>query len=378
MTRNIQLFFICLLATLCTGVAFAQHVFVQTAAGVSVFKTDMAKVGSYTVDGTLVGLSSSHLISLENGTFYAYPILSNGGVSKEAFSVNTALYSDPSCGIPTGGVIRGSFVYATLPNGENDCYQIQTYEIETSSFVFKGASTEMQGNGITDVSGLPTFLGNGKFAYAFVYNGIDETSCNGPDLSLFTAESSGTLNGAGGNDGTVPTETWPTPPPGYPNWALLGLMAADSTDHVALTVEALNNGGNCGVGYGEPTYGPPQLLSATVNSQGNLSSTNTYKNMPRVGKASLLTINSAGTFLAAAVGTGTQVFKFHGASPITTLDGSPVIGTSGYIVSMAWSGDTLYAVNGASGKLHVYTVTTKVVEDKGSPYSLGALAVFVK
>jgi hypothetical protein len=45
---------------------------------------------------------------------------------------------------------------------------------------------------------------------------------------------------------------------------------------------------------------------------------------------------------------------------------------------MAWSGNTLYAVNNASGKLHVYDVsTTKVVEAAGSPYSLGALTVHV-
>jgi len=60
MSRKTQV--LTLLATLCTGVAFAatpaayaQHVFVQTTAGVSVFDTNMKLVGSYTPKGSLLG-----------------------------------------------------------------------------------------------------------------------------------------------------------------------------------------------------------------------------------------------------------------------------------------------------------------------------------
>jgi hypothetical protein len=64
-----------------------------------------------------------------------------------------------------------------------------------------------------------------------------------------------------------------------------------------------------------------------------------------------------------------QFFHFNGAAPITKFTG--IIGTSGGIASMAWDKyNHLYAWNGASGKLHVYTVTTtSVVEAAGSPYS---------
>jgi len=374
MSRKTQI--LTLLATLCTGVAFAQHVYVQTAAGVSVFKTDMAKVGSYTPDGTLVGVGS-FLVTTRTGWLNTYAIKSSGAIGERVSDINMQLYSNSECGLPNGFVIHGAFVYATVSTEVNGCYTIQTYEIGTTGLLtFKGVSTPILAGSPLGVSGL-TALGNGKFAYAWFYNGYDESSCTGPSLVLFAAESSGTLNGAGG---TVDTETWPTLPPGNTNWALTGVMATDATDHGALVAKALdNNGGNCGDGFGFTTFGPPQLISFTVNSHGIISSTNTYKNMPGVGNASLLTINPAGTFLAAAVGTGTQVFKFHGASPITTLDSSPVIGTSGYIVSYAWNGDTLYAVNGASGKVHVYDVSTsKVVEAKGSPYAIGALTVFVK
>ncbi len=79
-------------------------------------------------------------------------------------------------------------------------------------------------------------------------------------------------------------------------------------------------------------------------------------------------LNASGNILAVAVGTGIQFFHFNGAAPITTFTG--VIGTSGYISTMAWDADNhLYALNGRSGKLHVYTATTtSVVEAPGSPY----------
>src|SRR6185437_15038824 len=79
-------------------------------------------------------------------------------------------------------------------------------------------------------------------------------------------------------------------------------------------------------------------------------------------------LNAAGTILAITVGTGIQFFHFNGASPITAFTG--IIGTSGYISTMAWDGyNHLYALNAKSGKLHVYTATaTGVVEAPGSPY----------
>ncbi len=90
-----------------------------------------------------------------------------------------------------------------------------------------------------------------------------------------------------------------------------------------------------------------------------------------------LLINPSGNIVAVAVTPGIEFFHFNGAEPVKAFTG--VVGTTGWIISMAWSGNTLYAVNGASGKLHVYDVsTTKVVEAKGSPYSIGAFQVFAR
>jgi hypothetical protein len=90
-----------------------------------------------------------------------------------------------------------------------------------------------------------------------------------------------------------------------------------------------------------------------------------------------MSISPSGKILAAGVGTGIQFFHFNGARPLTDFTG--IIGSSGYITTMQWDkSNHLYAINGATGKVHVYTVTTtSVVEAAGSPYSIGAEGLVV-
>jgi hypothetical protein len=75
----------------------------------------------------------------------------------------------------------------------------------------------------------------------------------------------------------------------------------------------------------------------------------------------------SGKFLAVSAGEGIQFYHIDGTA---TKAITGIVGTSGYITATAWdSSNHLYALNGASGKLHVYTVTsTSVVEASGSPY----------
>ncbi len=93
---------------------------------------------------------------------------------------------------------------------------------------------------------------------------------------------------------------------------------------------------------------------------------------PPGGGVMLGPISPSGKVLPVAIGTGVQFFHFNGGSPITKF--SSVIGATGYINFMqSDNSNHLYAINGASGKLHVYTVTrTSVVEAAGSPYAIGA------
>jgi hypothetical protein len=163
------------------------------------------------------------------------------------------------------------------------------------------------------------------------------------------------------------SETDPTPPAGYQMSQVgLNLLTDDPTNHLASLVQWGN--GPCG-GSG----GGAGLASYTVQSNGDLVSTNTWENMPQLAGflalgGGAMKLNPAGTVLAVTVETGIQFFHFNGAAPITNFTG--VIGTTGFISTIAWDNDNhLYALNGRSGKLHVYTVTkTGVVEAAGSPY----------
>ena len=115
----------------------------------------------------------------------------------------------------------------------------------------------------------------------------------------------------------------------------------------------------------------PQLASFTANSKGELTTTNTSEDMPSIAGSGInvMRLSPAGNLLAVATGTGVQIFHFNGSKPITKFTG--VIGTSGYVSDLQWDKNNhLYLINGASGNLLVYTVTTSsAVEATGSPYA---------
>jgi outer membrane protein assembly factor BamB len=178
-------------------------------------------------------------------------------------------------------------------------------------------------------------------------------------MNGFSRASNGTL------DYTAPIVdvTGPTPESGGAGLLPVPWLTTDDpTDHLAIAVFN-TDGPPCGNG------GAVQLASFTASSKGALTSTNTGGNMPTVpGGASSMVLNPAGTVLAVATSTGVQFFHFNGAKPITEFTG--IIGTSGFITAMAWDKDNhLYAINGATGRLHVYeATTTSVKEVSGSPY----------
>jgi hypothetical protein len=129
--------------------------------------------------------------------------------------------------------------------------------------------------------------------------------------------------------------------------------------------------------------GPVQLASYSVDGSGNISSTNTWQNMPTpdVGPT-LLRISPGGGLLAVAGGTcswcvlsadtagnGLQVFHFNGANPITHYTG---VLTTDPIEQMEWDNDShLFALSDEAGKLRVYRVTTSgYSEAPGSPVTV--------
>ena len=332
--------------------AIGQHIFVQTKAGVSVFDTDMKKVGSYTPYGNdIIGLTSSSFITFENGILYSHK-LSNGVIGKETSSIDPNKYMGKDCGNDNQWpVFLNSTVYGLYDNVGEDgqqtyCSVIQAFDVDKGILTFKG---QTQFNTQLAESG---FTGSSKFAYAIESGDTSETE---DGIQGFMIEGSGSLVPINANilENNLGTPTFLASDPHNLNLLAMGINCCDA-----------------GL----------QLASYKIGSSGDLTSTNTQAEMPTINTYwnydLEMKINPAGNVLAVTTGTGIQFFHFNGADPITTFTG--VIGASGAIVSMAWSGNTLYAVNNASGKLHVYDVsTTKVVEATGSPYTLGALSVFV-
>jgi hypothetical protein len=93
-------------------------------------------------------------------------------------------------------------------------------------------------------------------------------------------------------------------------------------------------------------------------------------------------LDPSGKYLAVAIGTGVQLYHFNGSAPMTIFGG--LKGVSGFVYEMSWDDDLhLYALNGASLKMHVYKVVNTGLEElPGSgtvlPPEQGSLVVRTK
>jgi hypothetical protein len=330
----------------------------------------------------MIGSNGKYLVSVGASDIYTNKIESNGAIGPLASSFNADSHSGGECGNTSGAVLdhTGLNVYVSLKgapadDGNNLCDAIQSSSISSSSgdLTYKGDTLVDDDQKISGSDTLPVMLGNNSFAYSWE---ASTDSCQA-SINIFARESSGALELAGDQNVNYPAG----PAGGYYYYPLYpsnisgdvqaispSLITDDGTNHLAIALFAMADA-PCG-----PTKAP-QLGSFTAASNGSLTSTNTAENMPTVGgdgAINVMRMSPAGNLLAVATGTGVQFFHFNGAAPITKFTG--VIGTSGYVSDVQWDkSNHLYAINGASGKLHVYTVTTtSVVEAAGSPYSIGA------
>lgn len=241
-------------------------------------------------------------------------------------------------------------LYGPRPS-EDGCAYLDKFAI-APTFTFQQQNAQPSGPGAWFT--LPTFSGAQEIPVG-VYYEPEGFSCT----PFFYA----------GNNGNGPAvETSPQPPAGYGYYAPTGPITNDQTDHFAVAMAPVAAPYfDCG------SYGPTQLATYIVNPPENnigLIAKSAGENMPTVpGGVRNMVLNPAGTVLAVATSTGIQFFHFNGAKPITEFTG--IIGTSGYISTMSWDKDNyLYAINGASGRLHVYEATTKSVKEvSGSPYN---------
>jgi 6-phosphogluconolactonase (cycloisomerase 2 family) len=280
----------------------------------------------FAVDNTFVNINS-------------YSIAANGSLTfKDTYNVSSpgpgviSLYLDHS----------GATLYADYYTTNNDYL---SFSIDQSTGQLKK---------VGDLPGGPannspvSFIGNNEFAYS--------SSCYhfGPAIYGVKRASDGSLSYLNINP------PFPTPPSGdyWCPWR----AAADPTNHLAIALQPFHDFNQTG---------PYQLATYTADSSGNLSTTSTYSNMPKVlvGSVTDYWMSPDGKFLAVGGSSGLQIFHFNGAKPITKYTG---LLTTNQIDQMFWdNANHLYAVSQKAGKLYVFTVTsTSVTQAPGSPHSI--------
>jgi DNA-binding beta-propeller fold protein YncE len=378
-----------------TGVAMAQaaidpafqhpeptvaYVYVQTSRGTVLYDASSSGMltrvtGSpFNTSGNLVGTNGEYLITSGPHDLRTYKVGAFGQLGPPTSQFDTQSHAGGQCGDTAGAVLdhSGKDVYVSLKGapgegGNNLCDALQTSSLSSSgTFTFKGDLLVDEESKSSGTDTLPVLLGSNKFAYSLegIPDGCEHT------INIFARESSGALEFAPGQDVTFPAG----PSGGYYYYPLFpsnvdasfwpSLITDDPTDHLAIALYAEADA-PCGITK------TPQLASFTADSKGNLTTTNTAEDMPSIAGSgiNIMRLSPSGDLLAVATGTGVQIFHFNGSHPITKFTG--VIGKTGFIRDLAWDKNNhLYAINGANGNLHVYTITTTTaVEVAGSPYA---------
>jgi hypothetical protein len=301
MTYKIRLLF-CLHAALCTGAASAQvaHVYVQTARGVNLYdasstgKLSLVSGSPFQTTGLMIGSNGTHFITLGTDYVHSYPVASNGAIKEQASEINTRSYSDADCGTTAGAVLdrTGEYLYVSLEGAllppDSDygavtfCDALQTFSIGKTSgeLTFKGATSFGWIQRNASFAPLPTFSGNGAFAYEILCCYFESGNSF---ITGFSRESSGALNNTGtlpGDSGAgvvpaaqqtgwfyqaVPERLTGEPPPLSPFVASTDI-AADSTNHLAVILCPVQPGPS---GCWDGNSYPYQLASYTIGSKGH-------------------------------------------------------------------------------------------------------------
>lgn len=254
-------------STLLTATAPAPVAYVYVGTTKGIYLYDAASTGKLTLEkptpdatpaGLLVGVSGTHLISLGTHLVHSYQLSSTGVIGKQISEINTLPHYDGDCENPqeTEGLASinhtGRNIYIVFPPSSGGCLSsIQTYDIsKTGVLTFSGNLVE--GTAGIGVEQSPTIMANDTFAYAA--SGFN--CCGQPGAwSGYKLESNGEM------------ENWTfnlndaTEPDGYTPF----YVTAGTNNYLAAIVAANS------AGY----YGPMQLASYTVDSQGNLSTTST-------------------------------------------------------------------------------------------------------
>ena len=380
MTRYLK-FFLCLVATQLPLPVFAQVANLYVEGNNGIYAYDVASdgkltlitgspfPGSATSPETLMVVNGKYLYGVSNGTVSnldpvttnidTFSIGANGAL--ELLRTTNAARFDSHDSLRLSSLFldkTGVTLYAGIDDGYANPYLSFNIEEATGELDYAG---QVQGN---PIAAYPLKLtANNRFAYGGLCDG------NGVWRILGYARlSDGVL--VLGKSGKLPEAS-----PGDEFCPLAEVGAADQTNHVAFAMEPVL----------DPPVGNPdgamQLATYTADSEGNLTTTSTYKNMattmfgPSVG-ASDMRMSPSGKLLAISGGSGLQVFHFNGSEPITPyatlvknskfnpqLDAVP-------FKQLYWDNDNhLFAL--FANKLYVFTVTpTSITEAPGSPHTI--------
>lgn len=308
-----------------------------------------------------------------------YSIASNGSV-KEVASIDATKYAPDGSTCETAGPSQLDYTGSTLYNfsyyncNGGDSY-IQSFRIESGGGLqYLGRVTGAQTKTLT-LSQL-RFAGTNQFAYQAGCN--NQTSSNQmfapePVIIGYKRESNGNLVLANTHFNL------PAPRNSDDTYCPYAVLAGDPSDHFALALQAVNK-------TSALADGPIVLASYTVDSAGNLTTKNTFLQMPAMNFLNVhtMSIDPTGKFLAVGAdsvgcgdcgGSGLQIFHFNGSAPVTLF--TEVV-NGGNMFQFGWDKDHhLFALTDQN--LHVYTVTAdSVKEAPGSPYSIGAFSLIVK
>jgi hypothetical protein len=304
----------------------------------------------FAADEESMAVNGLYLFGANNKTpnIDAYSIESNGALTYVA-STNYAQRNPSDCG--SAGPIfldhTGASLYVMEYNGDCSNNLYQSFAVQKHT----GKLSNLGTRAVNDWLYLPaTFIGNNVYAYS--------ASCLGDmywGIFGFHRTSGGLLH-------EISSASAPKPKQG--DFYCPSLAAADPTNHVAITMQAVN-------GETFAPDGPAQLATYTATASGNLTTRSTLENMPAAAVGSINDINMSpsGKLLAVGGTSGLQIFHFNGAAPITKYTGRLTLDE---IDQFFWDNDNhLYAISKPAGKLFVFTVTpTSVHEASGSPYSI--------
>jgi hypothetical protein len=299
-------------------------------------------------DGSMA-VNGKYLFLTNGVNIYSYSIAADGALRRVA-ATNAQRFNQSDCGGPmylfldrTGATLYDMDIYHDCAN---NAYQFFGVDGSTGGLNYHGVTAAS-----TPEFDVPlSFTGNNQYAYgASCYHWYQ-------DIFGFVRNSDGSLTALTINPAMPAAENREIYCP-Y-------LAAADSANHVAVPVQALNNSSL------QPS-GPYQLAAYAADSSGNLSTTSTDRNMPKVAVASVtsVSVSPSGKLLAVGGSGGLQVFHFNGSSPITHFTG---LLTKDAVDQVAWDNDHhLYAISRSAGKLFVFTLTsTGYSQAAGSPHAI--------